>query len=235
MLRKHRMVTTTVSGAILGYCGDLVTQSATTMQTEEGYDSRRGLTFTLFGGYITGPLNYMWLGWLDKRVQSWAPMGGLRAVALKVSMQSFIMQPLLYVPNFFLFNALARGWTFDGTVERVKSDYFRTVRTIWVVWTPLVIFAFVALPMHQQAIFFSGFGLVWNSILSFISNRPAIKEGAAGTLETLRERADVSLSDIRSIASRMVTNVRDVPDPPRKVHGPSPGSIVGYLMGPGLQ
>jgi hypothetical protein len=33
----------------------------------------------------------------------------------------------------------------------------------------------------------------------------------------------------------MVTNVRDVPDPPRKVHGPSPGSLVGYLMGPGLQ
>ena len=45
---------------------------------------------------------------------------------------------MIYVPTFFLFNALARGWSTETLTERVKSDYTRTVRTIWVVWTPLV-------------------------------------------------------------------------------------------------
>ena len=316
MLRKHRMVTTTVSGAILGYCGDLVTQSATTMQTEEGYDSRRGLTFTLFGGYITGPLNYMWLGWLDRQVTRLAPLGGLRAVALKVCAQSFIMQPLLcrrrpepssscssslvallilpvsmqVRPELLpLQRAGARlDLRSDGRARQVRLlsdgahdlgglDPACDLRLCRAADAPAGLPAGPNLPhppilllhlllllllrrrfggccggslaaaaaapapppehasLAPQAIFFSGFGLVWNSILSFISNRPAIKEGAAGTLDTLRERADVTLSDVRSVAARMVTNVRDVPDPPRKVHGPSPGSLVGYLMGPGLQ
>ena len=142
---------------------------------------------------------------------------------------------MIYVPTFFLFNALARGWSTETLTERVKSDYTSTVRTIWVVWTPLVIFAFVALPMHQQAVFFSGFGLVWNSILSFISNRPAPVEG--GYWHTVQERLHATglrISDVASVASRGITNVRGASDDRPRL-SPSPGSIVGYLMGPGLQ
>ena len=92
LLRRHRLPTSTVSGAILAYAGDGITQMATCVRTGDDYDARRGVAFTLFGGFFTGPINYTWLGWLDKRVTKAAPAGGLRAVALKVCAQSFVLQ-----------------------------------------------------------------------------------------------------------------------------------------------
>ena len=80
----------------------------------------------------------------------------------------------------------------------VRSEYVRTIRSLWGFWTPICIFAFSVLPVRQQSIFFSyllviltchtyssyllvtqvrqqsiffsAISLAWNAILSFLSN-----------------------------------------------------------------
>ena len=129
-LQSRRLLTTTVSGSLLGFAGDSITQSATRARTGDAYDGRRGLCFGLFGGFLTGPVNVLWLGQLDRAVRWLAPAGGPVAIASKVCAQTFIMQPMIYTPLFFTFNGLVRGWSLDAFRERVRDDYARTVKVI---------------------------------------------------------------------------------------------------------
>ena len=69
--------------------------------------SRRGVR--AFGAVLTGPINYVWLGGLQRAVQFVAPAGGAAAVASKVAAQSTVMQPFIYLPTFFGVEAAVRG------------------------------------------------------------------------------------------------------------------------------
>ncbi|CAE8636979.1 unnamed protein product, partial [Polarella glacialis] len=66
-LQKHRLLCTTASGAILGLAGDACTQAATD-PAGSGFDARRCASFALFGGAVTGPINYVWLQRMSQAV-----------------------------------------------------------------------------------------------------------------------------------------------------------------------
>ena len=95
-LQHRHLLTTTSSGALLGVAGDALTQ----LSADGTYDSRRGAAFGAFGAVLTGPINYVWLGGLQRAVQFVAPAGGAAAVASKVAAQSTVMQPFIYLPTF---------------------------------------------------------------------------------------------------------------------------------------
>ena len=61
LLQRHRLATTTATGTILAFAGDLCTQTATQQNGLDDFDMHRGLSFALFGGAVTGPVNYFWL------------------------------------------------------------------------------------------------------------------------------------------------------------------------------
>jgi hypothetical protein len=61
LLTRHRLITTTASGSVLGCAGDAVAQHSQKAASGEDYDLERGLAFTAFGGIFTGsatPLNW---------------------------------------------------------------------------------------------------------------------------------------------------------------------------------
>ena len=103
LLTRHRLATTTVSGALLGGAGDVVVQHAAASS-----DVDRTAAFFIFGGVLTGPINYRWLDFLAAASRSIAPQGGAASLAAKVALQSTVMQPLIYLPSFYLTNALVR-------------------------------------------------------------------------------------------------------------------------------
>jgi hypothetical protein len=93
-LARHRLATSTVSGSLLAFAGDYLVQAST--QAEGGdFDAPRSLSFVLLGGVMTGPINYVWLGALERAVHVLAPMGGYRALACKMTLQSFVLQPFI--------------------------------------------------------------------------------------------------------------------------------------------
>ena len=126
---------------------------------------------------MTGPVNYAWLSRLDAAVRRLAPGGGTLATAAKVSIQTFFFQPCVYVPLFLGVSRVA------GTNQR--REYTTTLTSLWAFWTPIVVFAFSALPVRQQAVFFSGISLCWNALLSFLSNAPPRRLAVAGETRAL--------------------------------------------------
>jgi hypothetical protein len=127
--------------------------------------------FTVFGGILTGPINYVWLDVVERWSSQMAAGGGRwRLLAAKVLLQSAILQPLIYLPTFYTVTALVRGWSADEARAKVSAEYAPTLTKIWVCWTPAVLYAFGWLPKHQQSVFFAGFGFCWNVVLSLISN-----------------------------------------------------------------
>ena len=167
LLQTQRLITTTVTGAVLAVLGDAFTQVATTGWTS--YDLYRGVGFGFFGATVTGPVNFVWLNLLNDAVNRLAPQGGMRAVVAKVTIQSAFFQPFVYVPLFFGFTAAFRGWSPQQARERIGAEYVGTLQSLWAFWTPICVFTFACLPVRQQAIFFSGVSLAWNAILSFLT------------------------------------------------------------------
>jgi hypothetical protein len=76
LLQTHRLATTTATGAVLAFAGDLCTQTATHEDGLSGFDPLRGISFAFFGAAVTGPVNYVWLSRLDTLVTRLAPSGG---------------------------------------------------------------------------------------------------------------------------------------------------------------
>ncbi len=183
LLKQRPLSTTSAVGAALGVGGDALTQQITSAP----YDLPRALSFGLFGAFLTGPVNYVWLPRLDSLVTSLAPAGGLRAVAIKVGFQGLFFQPAVYLPLFFGFSAATRGWSYDATAERVRSDYGRTLVSLWSFWTPICIYVFSSLPVRQQSTVFSLVSFTWNALLSFLSNgsetSTALERNLSGAVE----------------------------------------------------
>ena len=94
ILQRHRLAASTVSGAVLAFAGDFLIQAS--IQAKGGeFDAGRSLSFVLLGGVMTGPINYVWLRALERAVHTIAPVGGFRALACKLTLQSFILQPFI--------------------------------------------------------------------------------------------------------------------------------------------
>jgi len=183
LLARRRLTTGTATGVVLGWGGDALTQLKQLRQQAAddclqpdgfsktaAFDARRSLAFTVFGGYISGPVNYVWLPAIVRVVRVLAPGGGARALAAKVALQAGILQPIIFLPSFFSLNAVCRGWSVQTTLDRAREEYWPTLQYIWIFWTPAVTFAFGVLPMHQQAAFFAIVGFAWNACLSAFSN-----------------------------------------------------------------
>lgn len=184
LLVSHPFRTSVVTGAILGWAGDALTQHRQMMEQEAEnkqmgdiepaqpitFDVRRSLAFMAFSAYMSGPVNYVWLVQLQRMVSRLAPTGGIRALATKMMLQATILQPLIFLPSFFTFNGIVRGWSFQHTIERARKEYWSTLRYVWAFWTPAVAFAFGVLPIRQQAVFFAFVGFMWNACLSAFSN-----------------------------------------------------------------
>lgn len=186
LLSHHRLTTTTTTGAVLAWGGDALTQrrqlrgGCDDRERAGVYDRWRALAFVLHGAFISGPVNYIWLGLLQTATSKLMPAGGARAVVAKVILQSTFLQPFIFLPTFFGINAAVRGWSLQTTAERMRRDYRPTLNFIWVFWTPAVSFAFAFLPMRQQAAFFAVYGFVWNACFSaFFNPRGGVSTAAA--------------------------------------------------------
>ena len=201
LLTRHRLLTSTVSGAAMSYGGDAVVQSS----SPEPHDVGRAVAFTIFGGVLTGPINYIWLDALEKAVRRLAPAGGLHALAAKVTIQSVFFQPLVYLPCFFVTNGLVRGWCASDAYEHVRAEYGATLVRLWALWTPAVIFTFGWLPVRSQAVFFSGVGFAWTAILSWTAGAgPRLAEpGGEGRHQAGASSHGTTSSPLSSSAARL--------------------------------
>ena len=81
-----------------------------------------------------------------------------------------------YLPTFYATNAIVRRWSAAEAVEHVRGEFVGTLTKLWLFWTPTVVFAFGALPVRRQAVFFAGIGFAWNVVLSWFAGEGPRRE-----------------------------------------------------------
>ena len=97
-----------------------------------GYDTDRGVAFTVFGGVLAGPLNYLWLPRLEALTRRLSPqLGHVRALLVRVCTHAMVFQPLIYLPTFYAVTALVRKWSPDELVRNVRETYTSTLTRLW--------------------------------------------------------------------------------------------------------
>ena len=85
---------------------------------------------------LTGPINFLWLNTLERWTKLLAPLGGTRAILVKVGLQSSFLQPLIYLPMFYISIAdlhknvrAVRSMTQKVTPKQLTKDHLRRCST----------------------------------------------------------------------------------------------------------
>ena len=143
LLTRHRLFTTFVTGCVLGGLGDAAAQAGQSLSSandyvaesvagSDSYDLERGAAFTVFGGVLAGPMNYLWLQRLERLTERLTPrLGHLRTLVVKFCSHTLVFQPLIYLPTFYTVTALVRKWSPDDFVRHVREGFTSTLTRIW--------------------------------------------------------------------------------------------------------
>ncbi len=160
--------TKAASGFVAGSFGDAITQTLELQGKKPAnyktikYDWGRTAGFGTFGILWTGCFNHYWLRFLNDRVPHILP---------KLVLQHGLINPFLYIPIFYVLTGLAKRMDPSNISDQLRAKYKETLGTTWMVWIPVTAVVFRKVPERFQSVLFASINVVWNSILSFISNR----------------------------------------------------------------
>jgi hypothetical protein len=124
------------------------------------------LTFmTLFGLCYVGPAGHYWYEGLDTVVVGRMGMRGAPAIAVKL-----LLDQLLWTPfnTILLFTSvrLWRGNSIQKSLAGALPLLWPTLRVNWIVWPPILVVTFNAIPLAFQPPFLNLCNLLWAIFLS---------------------------------------------------------------------
>lgn len=144
-----------------GVSGDLVAQSV----SDEPFDAKRFTTFVALQTLLVAPVLHQWYSLVFKLF----PGTSYYSLAKRVTADQFGFAPI-FVASFISSNLLLLGKG-DMIVEKLKKDWFHTVKANNAVWIPAMIINFGFMPPQYHVLFSNVVGLFWNCYLSFMTFR----------------------------------------------------------------
>ena len=176
-LQEKPLLTKTVTGFAMALAGDLVAQRSE--HPGQPVDMRRLAAFTVFGAAWTGPVNHRWLPLVAR----------LPNLGTKLLAQHGFLNPLVYVPVFLTWNAVAQGKDWGETRGYVQERYPKVLGSVLAFWAPVTAVVFTRVPEVLQSVTMAAISLVWNVAFSFVSNSPqlpALERAASNRIGDLR-------------------------------------------------
>jgi hypothetical protein len=183
-LTQQPLLTKTTTGLAMALAGDLVAQGSE--RPGQPVDVRRLAAFTAFGAAWTGPVNHYWLPIVAR----------LPNLGTKLLVQHGLLNPLVYVPVFLTWNAMAQGKDWGEARGYVQERYTKVLSSVLVFWVPATAIVFARVPESLQSVTMAAISLVWNVALSFVSNSPQ--------LPALQRAASNRLGDLRRMSRGLV-------------------------------
>lgn len=158
------------SAAAIGCIADTFAQQCTQGHEEDSrFDILRTLSFTVFAGGWTGGIQ----SFLFDAYARISFRNRPTTVACRLLAHQFVVVPLVYFPSFFLTTELLQGSTFRGAVQRWESRWWLAAKANWMLWVPASTLQFAIIPVRFQVIYVSCIGLIWQTVLSLVSNGPS--------------------------------------------------------------
>eukprot|EP00756_Hemistasia_phaeocysticola_P064587 Hpha_TRINITY_DN7916_c0_g1::TRINITY_DN7916_c0_g1_i1::g.146177::m.146177/K13348/MPV17; protein Mpv17 len=169
-LRRRPNLTNVGMGGALAFAGDSICQFAIEGSSVEEFDPWRLIALTVFGLLYQGGLcaNYVYPYYpkmLPRRLKETPLREGMAAS----SIDNFIHVPFFYLPAYFIGVNTMSGTSLNEALRLMREQYMDTMKLCWLMWVPLQIVTFAAIPARHQGLFVNGCSLVWNIILDFVT------------------------------------------------------------------
>lgn len=171
-------LTNGVVSCCITICADSVAQA---MEFENGhghwrgFDLRRNRALASTAFAYNGFVLTSWLLALNKSL----PGQEFKTVMAKLAATQTILQPLVYVPFFFIFHGLMLGQAPEEIYTRLTNDYFALLFRLWSLFMPTRFLMFLIIPVQYQVLWDSSIAFIWQVALSLFDakNRQAVSEG----------------------------------------------------------
>ncbi|KAK7516147.1 Mpv17/PMP22 family protein [Phyllosticta citriasiana] len=162
-----------ISSVCIWFLGDLSAQSISSTEEDGGYSPMRALRAVVIGGIFSIP-SYKWFMWLGR---SFNFSSQILSLATKTLFNQLTFAPF-FNTYFFMMQSLLSGATVEETVERVK----RTVPISWInsckLWPAVTAFSFAFVPAQFRSIFVGVIAIGWQTWLSLLNQRAALRAKA---------------------------------------------------------
>ncbi|EGT40890.1 hypothetical protein CAEBREN_01060 [Caenorhabditis brenneri] len=167
LARRPLITQIVVSGAVSG-AGDAFTQYLT---GQKHWDYMRTARFSCLAAvFIAPPLN-VWFRVLE-RVRF---TNKHAQVFARMSIDQFMFSPIFNA--IILVNLrLLEGISFDGSVARMKKDWYDVYTSSLRLWPAVQLVNFYFVPLNYRVILIQVVAFFWNSWLSFKTQAPALDE-----------------------------------------------------------
>ena len=166
-LDTHPILTKSLSSAIIGGSGDILSQyiAARNENRSMDWDYVRTSRFGIMGIVLIGPVIHVWYG----AVMRWFPGSSATAVVKRVAVDQLLFSPI-FLPTF-----LSGLWLLEGkTAEQILQALQHTVPTAivanWALWVPAQAINFRFVPGKYQVLFSNIAGFIWNTYLSYTAH-----------------------------------------------------------------
>lgn len=166
-MRWPHLVAAGTAASIIG-AADLSCQSILQRDNARGTDWVRTLGVTVFAAWHYGVPTRMLYFWYD-RFFGVAPL--LSTAFKKMFVDVYIHSPLLLIPSYYVITGTIKGETTDQIARQLRAGWFTASFGTALYWTPLCMINFYFVPQHSRILFISAGLYVYNTWLSWFTNK----------------------------------------------------------------
>mmetsp|Transcript_11476 Transcript_11476/g.36708 ORF Transcript_11476/g.36708 Transcript_11476/m.36708 type:complete len:260 (-) Transcript_11476:95-874(-) len=127
-----------------------------------GLDLRRNRALAVTSAVYNGAILTSWLLALGQAL----PRTDLRASLAKLAATQLILQPMVYVPFFFVFHGFLLGQSLPEIWSVFESEYFALLFRLWSLFMPTRFVMFLFVPVRYQVLWDSSVSFFWQVVLS---------------------------------------------------------------------
>ncbi|POM72775.1 Hypothetical protein PHPALM_10459 [Phytophthora palmivora] len=183
-LRRSPMLTKSVTSAVLFGLGDRIAQRMEKSrkdddgsQTEETEDNgaivskstARTMRMMIWGSVLFTPVVHTWVNLIERTVGS----RGKVVVFKKMLLDSLVFAPSINA-LFFTSTQMMEGKSFGHGVAFALDRLPQTLKANYMIWPLANMINYSYVPLQYRILFINCVNLVWTTVLSTISSRPAV-------------------------------------------------------------
>ncbi|PRP77002.1 hypothetical protein PROFUN_14691 [Planoprotostelium fungivorum] len=161
-LETHPLLNKVVTFTLLMGAGDAVAQ----MSGDDEWSWSRFFRMTSLAAFFSAPILHLYFKVLDKVIVGKSSA----AVFQKLAIDQFAFAPI-NLAGFMTLLGFIEGGSLEKGIEKVKKDYWPTMKANWVLWPAANFINFKFISPQHRLLYVSCISFVWNIYFSILANK----------------------------------------------------------------
>lgn len=175
LLRTRPLLTNCITTGFLFATGDVLAQTQFSNRKDEDlvatFDIKRTLRATVYGGIVFAPIGDRWYKTLAKIKAPKSISNDKTDTIARVAADQLGFAPFLGVPLYYSMMSLLEfnDNPTQSAVERVKNNWWSTLKVNWCVWPVFQMFNFGFVPVQFHLLTVNVISIGWNCYISMLN------------------------------------------------------------------